>query len=45
MLHVDVSATRGLLEAKKIADLADLYYMPFAAQASRVAATWHVPRP
>ena len=31
MLHVDVSATGGLLEAKKIADLADLYYMPFAA--------------
>ncbi len=31
MLHVDPSATGGLLEAKKIADLADLYYMPFAA--------------
>ena len=31
MLHVDVSGTGGLLEAKKIADLADLYYMPFAA--------------
>ncbi len=31
MLHVDVSATGGMLEAKKIADLADLYYMPFAA--------------
>jgi len=31
MLHVDVSATGGILEAKKIADLADLYYMPFAA--------------
>ena len=30
MLHVDVSATGGILEAKKIADLADLYYMPFA---------------
>ncbi len=31
MLHVDVAGTGGLLEAKKIADLADLYYMPFAA--------------
>ncbi len=31
MLHVDVSATGGILEAKKIADLADLYYMPFVA--------------
>ena len=31
MLHVDVSATGGMLEAKKIADLANLYYMPFAA--------------
>ena len=31
MLHVDVSSTGGILEAKKIADLADLYYMPFAA--------------
>ena len=31
MLHVDVSGTGGMLEAKKIADLADLYYMPFAA--------------
>ena len=31
MLHVDVSGTGGILEAKKIADLADLYYMPFAA--------------
>lgn len=31
MLHVDVSAAGGMLEAKKIADLADLYYMPFAA--------------
>ncbi|MBV7336972.1 mandelate racemase/muconate lactonizing enzyme family protein [Chloroflexi bacterium TSY] len=31
MLHVDVSATGGILEAKKIADFADLYYMPFAA--------------
>ena len=31
MLHVDVSSTGGMLEAKKIADLADLYYMPFAA--------------
>jgi L-alanine-DL-glutamate epimerase-like enolase superfamily enzyme len=30
MLHVDVSATGGMLEAKKIADLADLYYTPFA---------------
>ncbi|MCZ6679127.1 MAG: mandelate racemase/muconate lactonizing enzyme family protein [Candidatus Poribacteria bacterium] len=31
ILHVDVSGTGGMLEAKKIADLADLYYMPFAA--------------
>ena len=31
MLHVDVSGTGGMLEAKKIADTADLYYMPFAA--------------
>jgi galactonate dehydratase len=31
MLHVDVSSTGGMLEAKRIADLADLYYMPFAA--------------
>ena len=31
MLHVDVSGTGGMLEAKKIADLADLYYMPFAS--------------
>jgi L-alanine-DL-glutamate epimerase-like enolase superfamily enzyme len=31
MLHVDVSGTGGMLEAKKIADLADLYYIPFAA--------------
>lgn len=31
MLHVDVSATGGILESKKIADLADLYYIPFAA--------------
>ena len=31
MLHVDVSGTGGMLEAKKIADLADLYYLPFAA--------------
>ena len=31
MLHVDVSGTGGILEAKKIADLADLYYIPFAA--------------
>jgi L-alanine-DL-glutamate epimerase-like enolase superfamily enzyme len=31
MLHVDISGTGGMLEAKKIADLADLYYMPFAA--------------
>ena len=30
MLHVDVSSTGGLLEGKRIADLADLYYMPFA---------------
>jgi galactonate dehydratase len=26
-----VSGTGGILEAKRIADLADLYYMPFAA--------------
>lgn len=31
MLHVDVSGTGGILETKKIADLADLYYMPFAS--------------
>lgn len=31
MLHVDVSGTGGILEAKRIADLADLYYIPFAA--------------
>ena len=31
ILHVDISGTGGMLEAKKIADLADLYYMPFAA--------------
>jgi L-alanine-DL-glutamate epimerase-like enolase superfamily enzyme len=31
MLHVDASGTGGLLEAKRIADLADLYYVPFAA--------------
>ncbi len=31
MLHVDVSGTGGMLEAKKIADLADLYFLPFAA--------------
>ena len=31
MLHVDVSGTGGILEAKKIAYLADLYYIPFAA--------------
>ena len=30
MLHIDASSTGGLLEAKKIADLADLYYMPCA---------------
>ena len=30
MLHVDLSSTGGILEAKKIADLADLYYMPCA---------------
>ena len=31
MLHVDVSGTGGMLESKRIADLADLYLMPFAA--------------
>ncbi len=31
LLHVDVAATGGMSEAKRIADLADLYYMPFAA--------------
>ncbi len=30
MLHIDVSSTGGILEGKKIADLADLYYMPAA---------------
>ena len=31
LLHVDVAATGGMAEAKKIADLADLYHLPFAA--------------
>ena len=31
LVHVDVAATGGMAEAKKIADLADLYYLPFAA--------------
>lgn len=31
ILHVDVSGTGGMLETKKIADLADLYCMPFAS--------------
>ena len=31
LVHVDVAATGGVGEAKKIADLADLYYLPFAA--------------
>ena len=31
LLHVDVAATGGMAEAKRIADLADLYYLPFAA--------------
>ena len=31
LLHVDVAATGGIGEAKKIADFADLYYLPFAA--------------
>tara|TARA_Y100000588_G_scaffold118057_1_gene129197 strand:- start:261 stop:611 length:351 start_codon:yes stop_codon:yes gene_type:complete len=31
MLQVDVSSTGGMLEAKRIADIADLYYMPFVA--------------
>ncbi|MEE3260149.1 MAG: mandelate racemase/muconate lactonizing enzyme family protein [Candidatus Latescibacterota bacterium] len=30
MLHIDAASTGGLLEAKKIADMADLYYMPCA---------------
>ena len=30
MLHIDISATGGMLEGKKIADMADLYYMPAA---------------
>ncbi|MCZ6632622.1 MAG: mandelate racemase/muconate lactonizing enzyme family protein [bacterium] len=30
MLHIDISSTGGILEGKKIADLADLYYMPAA---------------
>ena len=30
MLHIDISSTGGILEGKKIADLADLYYMPTA---------------
>lgn len=31
ILHVDIPKSGGLLEAKKIADLADLYYIPVAA--------------
>lgn len=31
LVHVDAAATGGVGEAKKIADLADLYYLPFAA--------------
>ena len=31
LVHVDVAATGGVGEAKKIADLADLYYLPFVA--------------
>ena len=31
ILHVDIPKSGGLLEAKKIADLADLYYIPFAS--------------
>ena len=31
LVHVDVAAEGGVGEAKKIADLADLYYLPFAA--------------
>ena len=30
MLHIDVSATGGILEGKKIADMADTYFMPVA---------------
>jgi len=30
MLHIDISSSGGILEGKKIADLADLYYMPAA---------------
>jgi L-alanine-DL-glutamate epimerase-like enolase superfamily enzyme len=30
MIEIDVSMAGGLLEAKKIADLAELYYMPVA---------------
>ena len=28
MIEIDISMAGGLLEAKKIADLADLYYIP-----------------
>ncbi len=28
MLHIDISATGGILEGKKIADMANVYYMP-----------------
>lgn len=31
LVHVDVAAAGGVGEAKRIADLADLYYLPFAA--------------
>lgn len=31
LVHVDAAACGGVGEAKKIADLADLYYLPFAA--------------
>ena len=31
LVHVDVAATGGVGEAKKIADLADLYYLPLVA--------------
>ena len=31
ILHVDIAKAGGLLESKKIADMADVYFMPFAA--------------
>ena len=35
MIEIDVSMTGGLLEAKKIADLAELYYIPVCTHGSK----------